>query len=914
MGYWDILGIESTTDIKQIKKAYVAKLKIYHPEEDEEGFKRLREAYEKALNTAKLIKKTSKESNLKTENEKEDFVNNKINDNKQDESSDLKNEIKVLNNFKENYLNNENQNNKGNIKINDFREELRLFNKLKHNELDEEDGGSNKNVLLDRNSISIQEQFVNIVSQIYSDFFSRINVNKWKDLLSREEFFKLDIKEKLSYDMLNFLRDHRNLPQNVYKLLNEKFSWSEQEKNLKKEFSKEFINEIMDEIHCDIGLGYEFFKKDFVFNFDKFIRLRREGYDALGKGDFEEAYDVLQTAYKLFPGDPSLIRMLGIYYIKTNDFEKALEAFNNLLNINPKNIDGYLNRAKILKKLNMFKKACTDYNQALKLDEDNIEALDGLADCYFNLGYFIEAKTLYEQISEQCPYDIDVNIRIIEINDKLISKYKEKMLQQPDDDFIKFDLAKCYFEVNLFDECISSAKSINSEFNSLDEVYLIIGKALMKQEKDNEAVDFFSKALSVAYEEGNDTYDILLERGKAYKNLKKYQEAIYDLEKVLKYNDSNETVLHMLAEAYRCRKKYDESICLINKAIQINPDKWQYYSARGLAYYRKNMYREALDDHSTVVKNRTSFSEAWYRKGYCHLQLEEYKDALNCFKKALDLGEKVYKDENLRMALAYFKLGDFNSALTEIKAYNSGNLKNCFGYILEGDIQRALDNFNEAKMAYSKAYCIKPESKYLTKLLVKQCLLNSEYEKAYDYIKNSLNINKNDEWELVSIILVNIQLKNWSRAEEYIKQYNEFLKTAKEVKFKAQVWFYSGIIKYQYSSYKEAAELFEKADMAGMKNSDLWSYMSIVYCYLKDMKKAEIYGKKALDLEPDNVDYENRYKSVLQYKEKNWFLNVFSKKPSFKELYPFIIPIKDYELDEFPLLNISIGENNEKNL
>ena len=56
MNCWEILGIAETSEEGKIQEAYRQKLPGFHPEEDPEGFRRLRGAFEEALQAAAALR------------------------------------------------------------------------------------------------------------------------------------------------------------------------------------------------------------------------------------------------------------------------------------------------------------------------------------------------------------------------------------------------------------------------------------------------------------------------------------------------------------------------------------------------------------------------------------------------------------------------------------------------------------------------------------------------------------------------------------------------------------------------------------------------------------------------------------------------------------------------------------------
>lgn len=858
MNYWSILNIEPTVDIKIIKRAYASKLKLYHPEDDPKGFQQLREAYEAALKEAKYIKEV-KSSNV-SEDEKPVLQNRDIILNTK--------VIDTYNDFKENQV--------GNV------------------------------------SEDLVDKFMNRVHEIYNDFFKRIDVNNWRALLEDETFWRLGIKRTLNFNMLEFLMDNYNLPQNVWHLLNEYFFWDEQEDDLYKQFDESFIDFIIGEIYSPWSLRYEFFKKDNECNYDEFISLRLTAYNALMDNNLKDALISLKAAMELFSDDPDLLRMLGTYYLRVDNLESAKSAFTHLVETAPKEIDGYLNRGYIFIKEGDIKDAYYDFQQALSLIPDNVSALKGLAECYFYFNNLLEAKLLYEQISEVCPYDIDSRIRIIEINAKLIDKYNEEIINAPENIDTLYELAKVYFEMDYFEECRKTIEKIPKNAGMSSDMYLLLARALSGMEKENESLSYFDLALEMAYKEGKNGYEVLFHRGIVCLESEDYDAALKDLSLALKINRYDAEILYNIADAYRCKGDYSNAVELSDEAIRINPSKWIYYSVRGLAHFRLNNFKEARDDHNVVVKHEYNFSNAWYRKGYCHLQLGEYEAAIECFKEALNW-HTDYEDVHLRISLAYFKLDDFKTALSQIRLHCHVNAEDPFGFILMGDIYRAMGNMSKALETYLTAYELKPDSSKILKMLAYYYLDKQDFKNAFEYFEKMLEINKEDEGAYVDFIWLCAELNDFINGGSAFSDYEDFVDEKDDLKLNPYTEFHFGVILYKKSLSKLAVEHLERALELGLKSGDLLSYLSMTYYESGNKEKSLKYAKEALEADPSNEDFKVRYEGILKYQCRKGFL-IFKTNPSSKEAWPSTKPLDHYPLTNFPTLNINIGENYEEDL
>ncbi|MBM6616604.1 J domain-containing protein [Bacillus suaedaesalsae] len=370
MSFWEILGIEPTQDHSSIKKAYAKKLKVYHPEDDPEGFQRLREAYDNAVRYAK------------NPPEQPTFF---IDDEEIEED-----EIAGT-------------------------ESLPKVDLFHHHE--------------DIERVDPLKDFMEQLYSIYHDFSSRIDIEKWQELLSSEIVWDFKYNEKLTNRVLEFLMEFHYLPQNVWQLLDNIFGWRGKADELEYRFPENFITYIFRQVNHRWGLRYQFLKEQ-ELDYDTYLGTRERALFALIDNDIENAEKLITEAYEMFSCDPDLLRMKAEYYLRVGRLEASLEAINSAIQADPTDIDSHLYKARVLFKLREQEDVIKTCEFILEYSFDNQDAITLMGKSYFELGEKEKAKKLFIQVLENDPYNIEVKTYIAQINGLLVQNLKQSPNKQ----------------------------------------------------------------------------------------------------------------------------------------------------------------------------------------------------------------------------------------------------------------------------------------------------------------------------------------------------------------------------------------------------------------------------------------------------------------------------------------------------
>ena len=230
-------------------------------------------------------------------------------------------------------------------------------------------------------------------------------------------------------------------------------------------------------------------------------------------------------------------------------------------------------------------------------------------------------------------------------------------------------------------------------------------------------------ARQIFYNERNNVLNVsepkspygLIDKGLAFDNQGKYDEAIEAYDKVIKYYERKtkpDTKNYALTwynkgTALNNQGKYDEAIKAFDKAIKLNPKYATPWNSKGAALVQLGKYDEGLEAFDTTIKLDPKFEIAWYNKGNALADLGKYDEAIKAFDKAIKLNPK-YATPWISKGAALVQLGKYDEAITCYDEAIRLDPSYALAWNNKGDALAKLNKYNEAIKAFDKAIKLKP--------------------------------------------------------------------------------------------------------------------------------------------------------------------------------------------------------------
>ncbi len=333
---------------------------------------------------------------------------------------------------------------------------------------------------------------------------------------------------------------------------------------------------------------------------------------------------------------------------------------------------------------------------------------------------------------------------------------------------------------------------------------------------------------------------------------------------------------------------YKEAASYFSKAIALKEDRAEYYIDYGMTLIMLNENKEAilnfdkaiLDKENIIVNKNNKL--AYRGKGIAYFKLFQYKEAIEQFDKALSLNELSNLDEDI---LYYKGSAEEKSGLYEdaIKTYTvliENSPSDDTAYNSRGYAYGKLHEFDKGLADYDKAISLKKNN--YNHYLGKYFLLTEadKKEEAHAILKEAASIKGETEEDKFNLAKVHYYM------EEYDLAINEFSK-AFEGGFE-ESYYYLGNIYEKREDYKEAVVNYQKYIEAEDISKTALVYNQIGACLLKLGRYSEAltYIQTGLEYRDKNLEQPLKRNEIAAYEKTGDFATAYHLMTDYINLYP----------------------------
>ena len=365
----------------------------------------------------------------------------------------------------------------------------------------------------------------------------------------------------------------------------------------------------------------------------------------LAQGKLEPARLQLEDAIKTRPDFVAAREVLARVYLVKQDPAKALQAADDLLQYDQKNLTGHLTRSAALLALKDVDKAREELEKITKLFPDN-------PDARYQIGLLAWQDKDYkkaEQTFETLYRDNHDNRGLMGITETLASQNRlddaikemdKAVAAQPDRQDLKLSRANLYVRAQRYDEAIATFKALLEKQPTSADLMFRLAETYRRKGDINVAADMFRKSSQAA---PNSTLP-LLQLGLILETIGPADQAKAVYEQILKLDPNNAVSLNNLA--YRKAEEgqdLDSALAMAQRARQLQPNSNAMADTLGWIYIKKNLSSDAERIFKDLVEKDPASSTFHYHYGLALKQKGDKSSARREFESALK--DKPSKDE-----------------------------------------------------------------------------------------------------------------------------------------------------------------------------------------------------------------------------------------------------------------------------
>ena len=889
MNYWEFLGIEPTKDRNVIREAYMNKLSEYNPEDDPEGFQKLREAYESALKQEEI--EETKEEELTPVDEfmkkVKELYDNFFERIKEDNWREL---------LKEDVCFQLETSNEVSYKLLEFLMEKSYFPTAIWEILNDYFQWKEKEE-------ELKEKFPPaFINYVYANIDGKFNL--------KYELFKKD--ENINHD--EFIRSYYDGDYYVYstnlydtkKSIDKAMSIAPYHEDLKLLNSRYLFK--IDEVSKGINVLDEVIEENPECGEGYF--LRAGGY--LRKGEIEKALKDFQKTLEIAPESLGAISGIANCYYSLGNMEEAKKYYyklsltyeydkvtrNRLKSVNSYLIkelenesvasfslandyfqnEKYEDAIRICKELEenheedkkklytlmayayyylgKLDKALNYFHKALEIDEKNGEALGGKASVLQDIHKREEALSFYNKAIEN-NYALDTMYnnkasllcemeryeealeccnKSLEINCGMAHAYKNK--------------GKILCEMGNYEEAFQCCEEALNISPTMAAAYAVKAEINNRIARNEEALRVCKSAIEQGIEDDNLYYGKIVctlsyEKGEAEYALENVEEALRSYKKAIKINENLTNAYTGIGHCWYVKKDYKKAVKYYDKAIEIDPTKSNYYMFKADAYKMMNDERD-IEWYTKGIEVDDLRGYLYLKRGRAYASKNKYEEAIEDFKKAIEIAPEQSQPYN-EIGRAYNELKEYEKAIEYYdKAIEIDPSAYEYYYADKGITYRNLGDIDKAIEEYEKALNINSDYPFVYDELGEVYHGKKEYEEALKWYTKALECDPDYAYCLANRGLTYLcmgekekAIEDYSKATEIIPSYT-------------YAWNQLGEIYYEMEEIDKAIEKYKKAIESNPNFEDGYNNLGVCYLDKEEYDEALKIFYEGIEVDPNH--------------------------------------------------------------
>ena len=377
-----------------------------------------------------------------------------------------------------------------------------------------------------------------------------------------------------------------------------------------------------------------------------------KAFDCYQKNQLYEAKQNLDQSLSYYKYDKSYI-LRAVIYEESNQLDKAIEDYGELIKIDEKNKKYYNSRGYLYYKQKKYDQALKDFDQSLTLNKNQKDI-----QYYTGLIYQIkkEYKRSLEVINELIAQEENDDYYILAAEDYFYLKKHKKTIEMINkctnkDEYLLELLGDSYYELKDYKSALNYLNQVTSSKN----VYYKQALCYYYLEDYEQALVYFGKydgndkKIQKIIEDCKKQENVIQQEGVTNENtqssgIQKESDYIESNKELLKYENYNKAV------KYYEGKNYEQAIVYLKKYIKETQNQEAKYFLAYL-YHLNDQVDQAIQMYSECIDRGIQKGNCYYSRGILYLQKKEYKKAVNDFQDSYDLGiKKDYSKYNQGVA------------------------------------------------------------------------------------------------------------------------------------------------------------------------------------------------------------------------------------------------------------------------